>query len=171
MNASNWLWHDHRDYEDLLRACASVAAAAEWAAAEERLQDLVSLLKGHFQVEEEVLFPAFEELVDVQGAPTRTLRGEHNLIRDLLAELADQMGVDPEGYYKLIRFVTDRPGHDRRYAMDYSKAALELDWRPEVDLGEGLHRTVSWYLAKKSWWAEVKSGAYREYYARMYDGR
>ena len=92
MNARNWLWHDHRDYEDLLRACASVAAAAEWAAAEERLQDLVSLLKGHFLVEEEVLFPAFEDLVDVQGAPTRTLCGEHDLIRDLLERLSAAIG-------------------------------------------------------------------------------
>ena len=92
MNARNWLWHDHRDYEALLRAFASVAGAAEWAAAEERLQDLVSLLKGHFQVEEEVLFPSFEELVDVQGAPTRTLRGEHDLIRDLLERLSATIG-------------------------------------------------------------------------------
>ena len=92
MNARNWLWHDHRDYEDLLRACARVAGAAEWAAAEERLQDLVSLLKGHFLVEEEVLFPAFEDLVDVQGAPTRTLRGEHDLIRDLLERLSAAIG-------------------------------------------------------------------------------
>ena len=92
MNARNWLWHDHRDYEELLIACARVANTAEWAAAEERLHDLVSLLKGHFLMEEEVLFPAYEGLVDAPDAPTRKLRREHDLIRGLLEHLSEAVG-------------------------------------------------------------------------------
>ena len=94
-----------------------------------------------------------------------------DLIKLLLTELARRRGADPDDYLELIKFVTDRPGHDRRYAMDFAKAKRELDWRPEVDLDEGLRRTVAWYLANEPWWVEVKSGAYREYYSRMYDGR
>ena len=89
MNARNWLWHDHRDYEDLLVACADFARVSEWLAAKERFDDLVSLLKGHFLMEEEVLFPAYEALVDAPGTPTGKLRAEHDLIRHLLERLSE----------------------------------------------------------------------------------
>ncbi len=68
----------------------------------------------------------------------------------------------------LIQFVKDRPGHDRRYAMDVRKAAAELGWRPEVAFEEGLARTVAWYQANRAWWERLKSGAFREYYRRQY---
>ncbi|MBW7994963.1 MAG: dTDP-glucose 4,6-dehydratase [Candidatus Glassbacteria bacterium] len=68
----------------------------------------------------------------------------------------------------LIEFVTDRPGHDRRYAIDSSKARRELGWRPEVDLDEGIERTIAWYEENRQWWERIKSGAYREYYEKMY---
>ena len=71
----------------------------------------------------------------------------------------------------LIVFVTDRPGHDRRYALDITRAFTELGWRPEVSLSNGLVETVAWYRENRRWWEEVKSGAYREYYARMYGSR
>ncbi len=71
----------------------------------------------------------------------------------------------------LISYVKDRPGHDRRYAIDFSKAVRELDWRPETDLNEGLRCTVAWYLDNREWWERVRSGDYREYYARMYGNR
>ena len=93
MNARNWLWHDHRDYEELLLACASRADTAEWVAARERLHDLVALLKGHFLMEEEVLFPAYEGLVDAPDEPTRRLRGEHDVMRDLLEQLSEAVGA------------------------------------------------------------------------------
>ncbi|MBI3097064.1 MAG: dTDP-glucose 4,6-dehydratase [Planctomycetes bacterium] len=82
------------------------------------------------------------------------------VVRSLLAAVGK-----PES---LIRFVTDRPAHDRRYALDASKARRELGWAPEVAFAEGLSRTVAWYRDHHEWWARVKSGAYREYYARQY---
>jgi len=70
----------------------------------------------------------------------------------------------------LIRFVKDRPGHDRRYAMDSSRLRGEMGWRPQVDFEEGLARTVDWYLENRGWWERILSGEYREYYARQYGG-
>ena len=69
---------------------------------------------------------------------------------------------------ELIRYVTDRPGHDRRYAIDSAKMARELDWRPTVGFEAGLAETFAWYVANQAWWERVRSGAYREYYARQY---
>ncbi|MCE5270520.1 dTDP-glucose 4,6-dehydratase [bacterium] len=68
----------------------------------------------------------------------------------------------------LISFVPDRPGHDRRYAIDASKARRELGWQPQVTFAEGLRRTVEWYSGNTRWWERIKSGAYREYYEKMY---
>ena len=62
----------------------------------------------------------------------------------------------------LITFVEDRPGHDRRYAMDASKAQRELGWTPDHDFDRGLRETVGWYLDNQTWWERVLSGAYRE---------
>ncbi|MBU1741765.1 MAG: GDP-mannose 4,6-dehydratase, partial [Proteobacteria bacterium] len=93
------------------------------------------------------------------------------LVGGLLRELARQKGQDAEDYLSLISFVTDRPGHDRRYAMDFTKIEQELGWSPQVDLAEGLRRLVAWYLDHETWWREIKSGAYRDYYRSMYEGR
>jgi dTDP-glucose 4,6-dehydratase len=71
----------------------------------------------------------------------------------------------------LIRHVRDRPGHDRRYAIDSSKLRKELDWRPSISFSEGMARTIEWYIRNESWWKKIKSGEYREYYARMYGDR
>ncbi|MFW5857860.1 MAG: dTDP-glucose 4,6-dehydratase [Planctomycetota bacterium] len=68
----------------------------------------------------------------------------------------------------LIRYVTDRPGHDRRYAMGFAKAELALAWSPLYDFETGLRETVAWYQEHEDWWTAVKSGDYREYYARQY---
>jgi dTDP-glucose 4,6-dehydratase len=62
---------------------------------------------------------------------------------------------------KLIRFVTDRPGHDQRYAIDASKIRSELGWRPRYNFDDGLRQTVRWYLDNRGWWERVMSGAYR----------
>lgn len=71
----------------------------------------------------------------------------------------------------LLRFVTDRPGHDRRYAMDFSKIERELGWRPLVSFEEGIRRTIEWYQTYRQWWKKIKSGEYLNYYKRMYDQR
>ncbi|OGV54400.1 MAG: dTDP-glucose 4,6-dehydratase [Lentisphaerae bacterium GWF2_52_8] len=71
----------------------------------------------------------------------------------------------------LISFVADRPGHDRRYAIDSSKARRELDWKPLLAFKEGLARTVQWYQDNQSWLDGVSSGAYRTYYDEMYGKR
>ncbi len=68
----------------------------------------------------------------------------------------------------LIRHVKDRPGHDRRYAIDCSKIERELGWRPTVSFEEGLRETVLWYQANSAWVAEVRSGAYLKYYQAQY---
>lgn len=71
----------------------------------------------------------------------------------------------------LIAYVKDRPGHDRRYAIDASKIQRELGWTPSVTFEQGLHSTIEWYLQNQSWWRRVMSGEYKEYYKTMYEGR
>jgi len=68
----------------------------------------------------------------------------------------------------LMQFVKDRPGHDRRYAMDAGKINSELGWRPAGSFDEALAATVQWYRDRRSWWERIRSGAYREYYETMY---
>lgn len=71
----------------------------------------------------------------------------------------------------LIKFVQDRPGHDRRYAIDCSKAEKELGWKPAVVFEEGIRETIDWYRANQVWVNRIRSGAYREYYLKQYGGR
>jgi dTDP-glucose 4,6-dehydratase len=71
----------------------------------------------------------------------------------------------------LIRYVEDRPGHDRRYALSSGKLMRETGWRPQVDFEAGLARTVEWYRGNRRWVDRVRSGAYREYYEKNYGGR
>lgn len=68
----------------------------------------------------------------------------------------------------LIEYVADRPGHDRRYALDISKISSELGWEPSVSLDAGLRETVSWYLTHKEWVSKTKSGEYKTYYEKHY---
>ena len=71
----------------------------------------------------------------------------------------------------LIRYVQDRPGHDRRYAIDCSKIERELGFRPTVTLEDGLRRTFQWYLDNVPWWQDVMSGSYRNWIESHYEGR
>ena len=68
----------------------------------------------------------------------------------------------------MIEYVKDRPGHDRRYAIDWSKAKKELGYQPEHDFDEYLAQTVKWYQDNQDWWQKVKSGEYKEYYKKQY---
>jgi dTDP-glucose 4,6-dehydratase len=71
----------------------------------------------------------------------------------------------------LIRHVKDRPGHDRRYAIDSSRIMGELNWKPTVTFEEGISRTIDWYLGAGKWLNDIVSGRYQQYYSRMYDNR
>jgi dTDP-glucose 4,6-dehydratase len=86
---------------------------------------------------------------------------------DTLQQLAPREG----GYRGLIEFVTDRPGHDRRYAIDASKIRSELGWQPRETFESGLARTVRWYLEHGEWVANVKSGEYRNWLETNYAAR
>jgi dTDP-glucose 4,6-dehydratase len=71
----------------------------------------------------------------------------------------------------LITHVADRPGHDRRYALDAAKLTRELGWRVEQPLEQALDFTIDWYVNNRSWWQKVKSGEYQQYYEKHYGRR
>ena len=71
----------------------------------------------------------------------------------------------------LISYVTDRPGHDRRYALECGKMETELGWKPSISLEDGLRRTIDWYKSNKEWIAGVRGGEYRSYYEKYYENR
>ena len=86
--------------------------------------------------------------------------------------LLDELKPDPAGSYRrLITHVTDRPGHDRRYAIDARKIERELGWRPAETFETGIRKTVQWYLANTAWVADVQSGGYRDWVAANYSSR
>jgi dTDP-glucose 4,6-dehydratase len=94
-----------------------------------------------------------------------------DVVRQVCA-LLDELRPRGEGRYEsLINFVTDRPGHDWRYAMDTRKIERELGWRPRESFESGLRRTVEWYLAHADWVASVRSGDYRKWIETNYGGR
>lgn len=86
---------------------------------------------------------------------------------EIVKTLLSLMGKDESS----IEFVQDRPGHDRRYAIDFSKIQNELGWEPSVTLEEGLQRTIQWYEQNPEWWQSIKSGAYQDYYKKQYQGK
>lgn len=88
-----------------------------------------------------------------------------NLVCDLLDE---RLGRAAGENRQLIAFVRDRPGHDRRYAIDAGRLKRELGWEPSYTFERGIAETIDWYLANQEWVAEVTSGSYRDYYSRQY---
>ncbi len=116
------------------------------------------------------------DLVYHEGKTGETYNiGGHNeienieLVRMICRILDNKLG--DESRESLIRFVTDRAGHDRRYAIDASKIETELGWRPEVTFEEGLARTIDWYLSHEEWLQGCLSGDYQKYYDEMYAKR
>lgn len=111
-----------------------------------------------------------------QGAPGETYNiGGNNevknidlvtLLCEILEDLAPSLPVHPAT--DLITFVPDRPGHDRRYAIDAGKIRRELGWSPQVTVAEGLRKTAQWYLDHQSWWRPLLSPEYQEYYNKLY---
>lgn len=112
------------------------------------------------------------------GKPGETYNvGGHNektnidIVRQI-CKLLDEMKPDPAGSYeRLITFVKDRPGHDRRYAIDAAKIGRELGWTPAETFETGIRKTVRWYLDNQDWVANVQSGAYREWIEHNYQDR
>lgn len=89
-----------------------------------------------------------------------------------ICSVLDDLRPDAAGRYeRLIRFVEDRPGHDRRYAINPEKAERELQWKPQETFESGIRKTVQWYLANQSWIDQVTSGAYRDWIDQNYSGR
>jgi dTDP-glucose 4,6-dehydratase len=97
----------------------------------------------------------------------------HNIdvVKQIIKTVCEFAGLDYEERVGLIRHVKDRPGHDRRYAVDAAKLEAELGVAPLVDFDSGLRKTVKWYLDNQNWCQRVRSGEYLEYYQRMYGGR
>ncbi|WP_026452233.1 dTDP-glucose 4,6-dehydratase [Aequorivita capsosiphonis] len=101
--------------------------------------------------------------------------GGHNewtnldLIHVLCNLMDEKLNRPKDSSKELITFVKDRAGHDARYAIDASKIANELNWKPSLQFKEGLSKTIDWYLENEKWMERVTSGAYKEYYEKMYD--
>ena len=95
--------------------------------------------------------------------------GGHNEMRniDIVRMICKELGK-PES---LITHVTDRKGHDLRYAIDPTKIHNELGWLPQTKFEDGIKKTIKWYLENRSWWEEIISGEYRDYYEKMYGNR
>ena len=74
---------------------------------------------------------------------------------------AKDHGLKIDSYAELITFVTDRPGHDMRYAIDANKIKSELGWQPQEDFSSGFRKTIQWYLENESWWQSILSGEYQ----------
>ena len=95
--------------------------------------------------------------------------GGHNEMKNIdIVKLICKALDKPES---LITYVTDRKGHDMRYAIDPSFIHQELGWLPETKFEDGIQKTIKWYLDNRSWWEEIVSGAYQDYYAKMYGDR
>ena len=88
-----------------------------------------------------------------------------------ICDLLDEI-VPKEGSYRdQITYVTDRPGHDRRYAIDAEKIGAELGWKPQETFESGIRKTVEWYLSNQEWVNNVKSGAYKSWIEQNYGER
>ena len=110
------------------------------------------------------------ETYNVGGKNEKTNLDVVHTLCDILDELAPPAtgNLSLTSYRSLITFVKDRPGHDRRYAIDASKLERELGWRPRETFETGVRKTVAWYLANQNWVANVTSGAYRDWLGRQY---
>jgi dTDP-glucose 4,6-dehydratase len=90
----------------------------------------------------------------------------------VIIKTVDSLLGNPEGHsLGLITYVTDRAGHDLRYAIDSTKLQRELGWEPSLQFEEGIEKTVKWYLENQEWMDNITSGDYEKYYEEMYKGR
>ena len=108
------------------------------------------------------------EIGSIYNIGTSEERSNLAVVEAICAAIAAYKRVDLRQLTERIRYVTDRPGHDRRYALDTSKVRKTLGWAPRVNFSVGLQRTVDWYLDNAHWVARVTSGEYRQYYESVY---
>ncbi|MEO8172152.1 MAG: dTDP-glucose 4,6-dehydratase, partial [Sediminibacterium sp.] len=94
-----------------------------------------------------------------------------DIVKLLCSLMDEKLGREKGHNEKLITYVKDRPGHDRRYAIDATKINAELGWKPTVTFEEGLSETIDWYLNNTGWLQNVTSGSYQHYYESMYTNR
>jgi dTDP-glucose 4,6-dehydratase len=93
-----------------------------------------------------------------------------DLVKLLCDQVDEKIGRSIGSSQKLITFVKDRPGHDKRYAIDATKINKELGWNPSVTFEQGLSKTIDWFLENKKWLENVTTGSYQEYYNKQYKG-
>lgn len=107
------------------------------------------------------------EMIIRKGKPGETycLGGNNELTNlELTKKILKLIGMSA----KMIEYVADRPGHDLRYAIDFSKAEKKLGWKPQIDFQEGLKKTIEWYKNNEKWWKNIKSGEYKDYHKKQY---
>ncbi|MGG3832887.1 dTDP-glucose 4,6-dehydratase [Geobacillus thermocatenulatus] len=107
------------------------------------------------------------DLVIHKGRPGEVYNiGGHNerTNNEIVHLIVEKLGVSKE----LIKYVADRPGHDRRYAIDPTKIMTELGWKPQYTFEEGIEETIQWYIDNQEWWKNMKSGEYMNYYQKQY---
>ena len=110
------------------------------------------------------------DLILRKGAPGEVYNiGSENELNNL--EIVRHILNRLEKPESLIKFVKDRPGHDRRYAMDATKLKEELNWKPLINFAMGMDATIAWYLEHEAWWQRIKSGEYMKYYDEWYGDR
>ncbi|WP_087889812.1 GDP-mannose 4,6-dehydratase, partial [Escherichia coli] len=102
--------------------------------------------------------------------------GGHNEKKNIdvvltICDLLDEIVPKEKSYREQITYVADRPGHDRRYAIDADNIGRELGWKPQETFESGIRKTVEWYLANTNWVENVKSGAYQSWIEQNYEGR
>jgi dTDP-glucose 4,6-dehydratase len=90
---------------------------------------------------------------------------------EMICDILDEWQPNARSRRELITYVKDRPGHDRRYAIDCGKLTAELRWKPQETFASGIRKTVAWYLENMPWVEAITSGAYREWIDRNYGGR
>jgi len=110
------------------------------------------------------------DLVIHKGQPGEVYNvGGHNerTNNEIVYLIVEKLGVSKD----LIRYVADRPGHDRRYAIDPTKIMTELGWKPQYTFETGIVETIQWYIDHQDWWKNIKSGEYMDYYQKQYGDR
>jgi dTDP-glucose 4,6-dehydratase len=110
------------------------------------------------------------DLVIHKGRPGEVYNiGGHNerTNNEIVHLIVDKLGVSED----LIKYVADRPGHDRRYAIDPTKIMTELGWKPKYTFETGIVETIQWYIDNQQWWKNIKSGEYKNYYQKQYGDR